>query len=58
MTSVAAEQALQMINECFEIGVASEAMDDVAPELNPGKGSSMDEHVSRSTVYALIRSPL
>ena len=39
MTSVAAEQALQMINECFGVGVTSEAMDGVAPELNPGWGT-------------------
>ena len=27
---------IPLINECFGVGVTSEAMDGVAPELNPG----------------------
>ena len=30
-------QTIQMVNECCAITVTSEAMDGVAPELNPGR---------------------
>ena len=36
MTSAAILLTLQMVNEYFGVGVTSEAMDGVAPELNPG----------------------
>ncbi len=29
-------QTIQIVNECFGVGVVSEAMDGAAPELNPG----------------------
>ena len=36
MSGAAVVRAIDWVNECFGVGVTSEAMDGVAPELNPG----------------------
>ena len=51
MIETAIVQTLQMINECFGVGVASES-GMTSAGVEPWTGSSTDEHLPRSTTHA------